>query len=108
MIDEAQNVLTKEDNDYWKIWKKILMEGRGQGLGVVWASQSPSYCDVCVRRNSGGLALGMLPDPADRKYVRGDNCFPTEAFYEFNVLFPKGEHGKLETKYFLTKTDKRR
>ena len=107
MLDEAHNVLTREDNDYWKLWKKILMEGRGWGLGLLWASQSPSYCDVCVRRNSGGLALGMLPDPTDRKYVRGDNCFPAEEFYQFNVLFPKGEHGTIYTKECLTRSDRR-
>lgn len=100
LVDEAQNIFTKEDNDYWKIWKKIIMEGRGWGLGIVWGSQSPSYCDPVLRRNSGGLALGMLPDPSDRRYVRGDNCFPAEEFYRFNVLFPRGENGEIFTRDF--------
>lgn len=97
VIDEAHNILLESDNAYWKVWRRIFMEGRALGCGVLWSTQSPSYCDPVVRRNSGGLCVGVLSDPADRRYMRMDpKLYPSE-FYRFRVSLPKGETGLISS-----------
>jgi len=68
MIDEAQNIASKENEN--GILEKMFMELRKYGLGIILACQRPSIINQNILANSCCLILHQILNSYDVNYLK--------------------------------------
>lgn len=86
VVDEAQDLFPRASTS--PAARRLLSQGRHKEIGILWATQRPTQCDVNLTGNSAGLIVGRLLAPCDIAYARQWGVSDVQPLYFFAAVLP--------------------